>query len=339
MSIYQRGKSKIWWARFTGPNGERIHESSKTSDKRAAQEWHDALRAKLWREGQLGERPTKLWNDAVVQWLMETEHKATHEEDIAKLRWMDQFWRGWPLEKITRQEVQRVGAIKAKEASPATANRYLALIRAILTRACKVWEWLDRAPAVTLYQEQKRRIRWLTHAEADRLVAELPGHLAAMARFALATGLRESNVVGLRWAQIDIQRGHAWIHPDQAKARRAIAVPLNAEALAVVREQIGKHDEFVFTYRGRPVTRTTDSAWYKAVKRCGLEDFRWHDLRHTWASWHVQSGTSLQRLMELGGWANYETVLRYAHLAPGDLAEEAKRIERAPAQPTLRRVK
>lgn len=97
MSIYQRGKSKIWWARFTGPNGERIHESSKTADKRAAQEWHDALRAKLWREGKLGERPTKLWNDAVVQWLMETGHKATHEEDIAKLRWVDQFWRGCRL--------------------------------------------------------------------------------------------------------------------------------------------------------------------------------------------------------------------------------------------------
>ncbi|MER2529943.1 MAG: site-specific integrase [Candidatus Competibacter denitrificans] len=329
----------MWWVQFTGPSGERVHQSTKTSDKRSAQEWHDSLRDRLWRESRMGDKPKKLWNDAVVQWLTETTHKATHEEDIAKLRWLDQFWRGWPLERITRAEVQRIGAIKAKEASPATANRYLALIRSILTRAHKVWEWLDRAPAVTLYPEPKRRVRWLTHEEADRLLAALPSHLADMARFALATGLRESNVTGLLWSQIDLKRGHAWIHPDQAKARKSIAVPLNADALAVVRAQIGKHEEYVFTYRGRPVTRTTDSAWYKAIKRCGFEDFRWHDLRHTWASWHVQSGTPLQRLMELGGWANYEMVLKYAHLAPGDLVEEARRIERIPAQPNLRIVK
>ena len=339
MSIYQRGKKKIWWARFTGPDGERIHESSKTTDRRAAQEWHDALKAKRWREARMGDRPARLWNDAVVQWLKETSHKRTHDEDIAKLRWLDRFWRDWPLERITRAEVQRVGAFKAEESSPATANRYLALVRAILTRACKVWEWLDRAPAVTLYPEPKRRVRWLTREEADRLVAALPPHLAAMAIFALATGLRESNVTGLLWAQIDLRRCHAWIHPDQAKARKAIAVPLNADALAVLRAQIGQHEEYVFTYRGRPVTRTTDSAWYKALDRCGIEDFRWHDLRHTWASWLVQSGCSLQRLMELGGWSNYETVLKYAHLAPGDLAEEARRIERQPAMPGIRRVK
>jgi len=159
MSIYQRGKKKIWCIRATGPGGERIHVSTQTADKRAAQEYHDMYLAALWRESKMGERPKRLWNDAVVQWLKETAHKATHEEDIAKLRWFDQFWRNWPLEKITRTEVQRIGGIKAKEASPQTANRYLALIRAILTRACKVWEWLDKSPAITLYPEPKRRIR------------------------------------------------------------------------------------------------------------------------------------------------------------------------------------
>ncbi|WP_343032223.1 tyrosine-type recombinase/integrase [Allochromatium palmeri] len=58
-----------------------------------------------------------------------------------------------------------------------------------------------------------------------------------------------------------------------------------------------------------------------------MEDFRWHDLRHTWASWHVQGGTSLQDLMAMGGWSSYDLVLRYAHLAPEHLAEAAARIE------------
>ena len=72
---------------------------------------------------------------------------------------------------------------------------------------------------------------------------------------------------------------------------------------------------------------------YKALKRAGIEASRFHDLRHTWASWHVQSGTSLPELMELGGWKSYEMVLRYAHLAPEKLSSVAGRIERQASRP------
>jgi integrase len=70
------------------------------------------------------------------------------------------------------------------------------------------------------------------------------------------------------------------------------------------------------------------SAWKRSLQRAAIVDFRFHDLRHTWASWHVMSGTSLQELMELGGWKSYEMVLRYAHLVPEHLADAAARIER-----------
>ena len=77
----------------------------------------------------------------------------------------------------------------------------------------------------------------------------------------------------------------------------------------------------------------SSTAWDKAKQRAGIEDFRFHDLRHTWASWHVQSGTSLPELMELGGWKSYEMVLRYAHLAPEKLSFVAGRIERQASRP------
>jgi integrase len=70
------------------------------------------------------------------------------------------------------------------------------------------------------------------------------------------------------------------------------------------------------------------SAWKRSLKRARIEKFRFHDLRHTWASWHVMNGTTLQELMELGGWKSYEMVLRYAHLAPEHLSTAAARIER-----------
>jgi len=147
--------------------------------------------------------------------------------------------------------------------------------------------------------------------------------LAFMMRFSLATGLRETNVTKLEWSQVDMHRRCAWIDAENSKSKRAIAVPLNDDAMAVLRSQIGKHETRVFTYKGEPVARANNHAWRKALKRAGVENFRWHDLRHTWASWHVQNGTPLNVLKELGGWADLKMVLRYAHLSSEHLANYA----------------
>ncbi len=84
----------------------------------------------------------------------------------------------------------------------------------------------------------------------------------------------------------------------------------------------------MFTYRSRPVKHVNTAAWKKALHRAGIEDFRWHDLRHTWASWHVQAGTPLNVLQEMGGWESAEMVRRYAHLAADHLAQYAERLAR-----------
>ena len=70
-----------------------------------------------------------------------------------------------------------------------------------------------------------------------------------------------------------------------------------------------------------------DPVFRKALKDCKIVNFRWHDLRHTWASWHIQSGTSLQELQQLGGWSSFVMVLRYAHLSSEHLTNAARRID------------
>jgi len=200
------------------------------------------------------------------------------------------------------------------------------LLRAILRKCVDEWEWLERAPKIRVLKEPVRRIRFLRHEEAQRLIAALPEHLAAMASFTLATGLRAANVTGLQWTQVDLVRRVAWIHPDQAKARRAIPVPLNNDAVLLLRQRLGKHPLYVFSYHGKRITQVSTKAWYAALKRAGIADFRWHDLRHTWASWHVQNGTPLFALQELGGWASTDMVRRYAHLAADHLAPYAERL-------------
>ena len=325
MSLFKRGT--VWWINFTAPDGNRIRHSAGTEDRDKAQEYHDRLNTRLWDQHRLGVKPQRSWEEAVVRWLREKEHKRSLDDDKAKLRWLDRHLRNTMLNHITRDLIDKIGEAKKAESTPATANRHLALIRSILRAARDDWEWIDHVPKVRLFHEPRKRVHWITNDEAFRLLEALPPHLADMAQFTLATGLRQANVSYLRWNQVDMRRAVAWIHADQTKAQRAISVPLNGDALDVLHRRHADHPEFVFTYQGKPVDRCSTKAWKRALAVAGIENFRWHDLRHTWASWHVQNGTSLQELMELGSWSTYEMVMRYAHLASDHLKGAAGRID------------
>ncbi|MCA3846815.1 MAG: site-specific integrase, partial [Burkholderia sp.] len=285
--------------------------------------------------------PRHSWNDAVVRYVGERSGLASLETSKIHLRWLDRHLSGVALADIDRSRVDAIALAKRREprtvrtrhgvvetdrpVSDATVRRVIGVLKAVLNAAVE-WEWLARAPVTKRAKVVSKRIRWLTPAEAERLLAELPAHLADMARFSLETGLRRANVTGLQWSQVDLARRVAWIHPDQAKARKAITVPLSDTAIAVLHRQRANprapdRTDSVFVYRGRPVHQTATAAWARALQRAGLHDFRWHDLRHTWASWHVQRGTPLQVLKELGGWETMEMVQRYAHLSADHLAQ------------------
>ncbi len=271
--------------------------------------------------------PKKYWMDAVMRWVDESQHKRTLNDDRIHLRWADSFFRNRLLMDIDQDDIENL-AISREETnvSPATINRMLEVIRAILRKAQSEWRWLTAVPPIRMRKIDNKRTRWLSQQESRELIAELPPHLQDMALFTLCTGLRESNVTRLKWQDVDLIRRHTLVHPDESKTNKAIPVPLNNQAIEIIKRQKGKNPIYVFTYKGNPVIRCNNHAWRKALIRAGINDFRWHDLRHTWASWHVQNGTSLQELQQLGGWSNYETVLRYAHLSSNHLREAAERI-------------
>jgi integrase len=135
-------------------------------------------------------------------------------------------------------------------------------------------------PVTILMRQCGGGVRWLTKEEVSRRLQALPPHQRQLARFALATGLRQANVLGMRWSAVDLERRTAWVHADEAKGGIAIGVPLNDAAIAVLREEIGKHDDYVFTFRRRPLAQANTKAWQNALRRAGIEHFRWHDLRH-----------------------------------------------------------
>ena len=96
--------------------------------------------------------------------------------------------------------------------------------------------------------------------------------------------------------------------------------------MAVLNEEKGKHPERVFTYKGRPLGQVNTRSWRNALNRAGIKNFRWHDLRHVWATWHVMAGTTMAELQELGAWKSELMVKRYAHFAPEQLRAAAAKL-------------
>lgn len=303
MSLYRIGQ--VWYVDLASHAG-RVRRSTGTRDKVAAQEYHEKLKSDLWRQAKLGEKPAVKWGEAVATWL---DLKQRGRQDIYRLKAMP-IMASEPLPLSAELVSKAIG----------NSRRTYALIAAI-HRSSGV-----DPPKVKLLLSPQGRTRWLTAAEWGRLRSVLPELHRQMAEFTLATGLRENNVLRLEWSQVDIKRHVAWIHADQAKGREAIAVPLNDAAMAVLRERRPKRKGWVFGCP-EPYWQASNRAWYDALKKAKLKGFRWHDLRHTWASWHVMAGTSLQELMHLGGWKSYAMVLRYSHLSADHLAGAAAKIK------------
>jgi integrase len=211
----------------------------------------------------------------------------------------------------------------SKGRAPGTVNRVTAALSAVLHLA-KRREWMSSVPYIRKLDEGNNRIRWITKLEAARLLDELPGHLNTMAAFTLATGLRASNVQYLQWSNVSMERRTLWIDAADFKSGKTHSIPLSNDAMTILRGQVGVHHAWVFPYNDHAVDKVSTRAWHSALKRAGISDFRWHDLRHTWASLHVQNGTPLEVLMQLGGWNSYEMVLRYAHLSQSHIARYAQ---------------
>ena len=327
--VYRRPDSRLWWIDATLPNGKRLRQSAGTEIEEDAFALLAKLKLDAYREAHFGIKPKRSWQEAVVRYLAVKSSLRSFQDVQRICRKLDPYLGSLRLDQINGDVVWSIvqGQLK-KGNKPATVNRYLALIRNLLRTARDEWQWIDSFPMIRLLKGEVERDRWLTRSEADRLIAACPPHLAALVRFALSTGCRASEITKLAWERVDLSRGTAWLN--QTKNGTPRGVPLNADAVEVLLGEQGKHPTFCFTYRGEPIQRShSNTAWINALKVAGLTDVRFHDLRHTWASWHRQAGTSCDELKDLGGWKQRSMVDRYAKFATDNLSFAASRIEQA----------
>jgi integrase len=325
MSLYKRKDSQVYWVKLS-IGGQVIQRSSGTAVKLEAQEFHDKLKAEFWQQKKLGAKPVRSWQETVLRFLQETSDKRTHQQDKDKLAWLHPYLGHLTLNDITVSVIDVIRQAKLKGNSKSTVNRNLSLVRAILNCAIG-WEWLDKAPRITMFKEPQGRTRFLTIDQVQCLLKELPEHLQDMVMFTLSCGLRYSNVLKLEWSQVDLKASHVWVTASNSKNGKALSIPLNAQALAVLTKQLGKHPQLVFTKGGKRIARANGKVWRNALMRAGIKDFRWHDLRHTWASWAVQNGVTVFEIQHLGGWSSSRMVERYAHLSSSHLMAAARKLD------------
>lgn len=336
--VFRRPDSRYWWITATLPNGKRIRQSAGTEDRIDAEALLAKLKLDAYRETHFGIKPQRTWQEAVIRFLA-LKRTLRSFEDVQRIcRHLDRYLGNLTLSQINGDVIWNIvqGEL-AKGNKPATVNRYLSTVRGLLRMARDEWQWIDTFPKIRLLPGEVERDRWLTREEAERLIRVCPAHLAALVRFALATGCRAGEITGLEWNRVDLNRKTAWLN--QTKNGTPRGVPLNEDAVQVLREQIGKDLRHCFTYQGKPIKwELTNSAWYTALAAAGIKDFRFHDLRHTWASWHRQAGTSCDELKDLGGWKSRVMVDRYAKYATEHLSLAAARIERVRAEDVARNV-
>ena len=221
-----------------------------------------------------------------------------------------------------------------------TVNRYLAVLSHVLSRAVK-WGWLEQCPmaSVDRGRENPGRVRFLSDDERETLLkaSKASGHpdLHAAVVLSLATGARKMEIMGLRWPQVDLMRGHIVFLETKNGSKRGVTVTGAALAILKERAKVRRIDtDLVFPSAKKPKPgepwKPVDlrAPWLAALKTAGIEDFRWHDLRHTTASYLAMNGASLAEIAEVLGHKTLAMAQRYSHLSDGHVAGVLERLDR-----------
>lgn len=315
MRLYKRSGSPKWWATWNDQDGKRHRRSSGTDDRKLA----EALAAKWVKAGFLeehfGKIPEVPFSEALLKYAK--VHKRDHSRTFEKvtryrLKYLQERFGKYAISEITLPVVREYMDERLETVSLGTAQKDVSILRAILNMAYRDGH-LERQPRFPRFKILKGRDRWLTHGEEERLVAAAPGHLVPIIRFAVDTGGRLSEILRLDWRQVDLnQKRVRFVETKNGEDR---TVRLCARACATLAGLGPEERGPVFGFRGKPI-KSVKTAFDRARDKAGLGDFRFHDLRHTFASRLVQGGVPLYDVMHLMGHKSLDMVQRYAHLAP-----------------------
>jgi integrase len=315
LKLYRRPRDKVWKIRGS-VRGVRYEESTGYADKEAAQQILNARAAELDKRhieaAVLGRAPAPMFAQAVVDYLRDGKPQRFIEPLL------DLFGET-PIDRITQEAVDAAARRLHPNASGATRNRQ------VYTPVSAI---LQHSGVTTTFRRPKagpqKTTRALTSEEAALLVEASAPHLRPLIIFLLYTGARIGEALWLDWQHVSLERAHVTF--PTTKTGRARGLPLHRDVIAALSTLEHKSGAIFRRPDGKPYEQKSEtdfddtsagtrikSAFKAAVRRAGLGDLRVHDLRHTWATWHVEQNHDLLALMNAGGWTSLKMVERYAH--------------------------
>jgi len=340
MALFRRGR--VWWMGFSY-FGKQVRRSTEVTDKKLAEKIYHKVMVQV-AEGKW--YPPEAGADKTVRELLERylrdhskPNKApkTHLCDQSRAQHLTRAFGDLTLKEI---RPSLIAAHKSKRradgAAAKTINNELTLLSHAFQLAVKEWEWVADNPVQRVSKEKVHNLieRWLTVEEERRLLAASPVWLQEIILFAVNTGLRQSEILNLQWGQVDLFRRTITLLEQKNGGRDTL--PVNAKALDVLKARAKVRSlktDYVF-YNGagnRMDARDLLRVFYPAMRKADVKHFRFHDLRHTFATRLVQAGVDIYTVQKLGRWKTISMVMRYAHHHPESLRAGVEILDRVPA--------
>lgn len=318
--------------------GRQYQRSTGTTDKAIAQRIHDAVRGKIalgqWIPEERQEKPETSFNELAEQytaWAQGRQRAFKRWKSYLVKKLVTRFGNLYLSDVTTQMIEQYQSEILANGKKPATANRAIAVLAHMISKACD-WEMcsadvLKRIRKVKHIKENNRRLRYLSKEECQNLINACEPHLKPIVITALNTGMRKGEILTLKWDNVDMK--HGFILLDITKNGERREIPIN-DTLRGVLQGITRRLDIPYVFydnaTGKPY-RDVKRSFNTALRRAGIKDFHFHDLRHTFASHLVMAGVDITTVKELLGHKTLTMTLRYAHLAPSHKVEAVKKFD------------
>ncbi len=332
-----------WLVELRYPNGSRLRKRLRR-EREALRLWA-AEQTKI-ENGTWDERAARNVTVATALERYREYSKVQHRShnsyiDPSLTLWEQHLGPQTPLAKVGSPQVEDFKLKRAQKVSRSTTDKDLAVLKAFFNW-CIAHRLAVSNPArrVKLFHEDNSRLRYLTREEYDRLIEVArtivtSPYLEEKIILAVHTGLRRGSLFNLRWDQVDLANNV--IRIPRTKSGRPLSLPLNATALKTLQtlqEARTPESPYVFPHRsgpnaGEPV-QDIKNGFHTALELADIEDFTWHDLRHTFASWLMMRGASLRSVAELLGHQSMKMTMRYAHLSPAFLSAQVSLLDPPP---------
>jgi len=335
--VFERPRgSGVWWVCYFDENGRKHRET--VGPKGLAVKVYQKRKTEIAERRFFPERirrPNVLLKDRMNEYLKRVEGLVRSYRDMkryAKL-WTQELG-NLALHQITTSDVERVAAERRKKVSQQTVAHELSFLRRIFNVAIQDGV-AERNPVLKVNAPRTHRVRYLVEEEEQQLLEKLETKWHPLIRFAIHTGLRQEEQFSLRWEHVDL--ANATVRVPRTKSGKARAVPLNDIAKETLRS-LPRHLRCPWVFPNQEGTNHLNAhnfvnrIFNPALQEAEIENFRWHDLRHTFASRLAMAGESIQTIAELLGHHSLQMAQRYAHLSPSYLRQAVQRLAVAAPQ-------